>query len=437
MSAEPVEQPQRTPFYALLVSYAMVYFSLMIAMVAVPWFVLETTGSAARTGLVAAVQGVPMIFAGIFGGVIVDRVGFKRTAIISDLVAGIAFGMIPLLYYTTGITFWQLLFFVFLRATFDTPGFTARHSMMPDIAERAGIRLERANSIGQTMTQSAILLAPASAGILIGIIGSSTVLWISTGMFLISVITVSLFIPALAPSSQASVQSQTKYLGKLRGGFSFVLGTKLILALMLTVTAVQFVRANQMVILPVYGHDLYGSASSFGFMFAATGAGGLITAILFGIWGHRVPRRPIILVGASSLAFMFLLLAATPPYPVILGGMFIAGLMNGPMIPLVFTLIQENTPSDMRGRVFGLYDAAGFSAMVPGRLMAGLMIEWTGLVQTLLIVGGTYIFAIVGMVLNPNLRDLRPPQAAEEEAEAQESTEASPGTSLSPGKART
>ncbi len=421
MSTATAEHRERAPFYALLVSYAMVYFSLMLAMVAVPWFVLETTGSAARTGIVAAVQGVPMIFAGVFGGVIVDRIGFKRTAVISDLVAGFAFGMIPLLHFTTGITFWQLIFFVFLRATFDTPGFTARHSLMPDIAERAGIPLERANSIGQTLLQTAILLAPAMAGILIGVIGSSAVLWIATGMFLVSVTSVTLFIPAVRPSSQAAVQSQTRYLGQLKDGFSFVTGTKIILALFLTVMAVQFVRANQMVILPVYGHDLLGSATAFGFLFAAMGAGGVLTAIGFGIWGHRLPRRPVILIGASSMAFMFLMLSATPPYWLTLVGMFIAGLMNGPMIPLVFTMIQENTPKDLRGRVFGLYDATIFSAMVPGRLLAGYLVEWTSVVQALLIVGGSYIFAVFGMMLNPNLRNLKRPDPANQEQPERES----------------
>jgi MFS family permease len=417
--SEPAAEPrQRLPFIALLISYSMVFFSLMLAMVAVPWFVLETTGSAARTGMVAAVQGVPMIFAGIFGGVIVDRLGFKRTAIISDLMAGLSFGMIPLLHYTTGITFWQLLFFVFLRAVFDTPGFTARHSMMPDIAERAGIRLERANSISQTLLQSSILLAPATAGILIGIIGASAVLWITTALFLVSVTAVTTMIPTYRPSSQASVQSQTRYLGQLKGGLSFVFGSSLILTVMLTAMMVQFVRANQMVMLPVYAHDLFGRASDFGLMFAAMGAGGVVSALAYAVWGHRWPRRPIILVGASSLAVMFLALAMTPPFPVILGVMVLAGLMNGPMMPLVFTLLQENTPSDLRGRVFGLYDATIFTAMVPGRLLAGYLIEWTSIVQALVIIGGTYVVAIIGMAFNPNLRRLGTPAPKEPEEPA-------------------
>jgi MFS family permease len=397
---------QRAPLIALFTSHGTVHFSVLLAMVAIPWFVLETTGSASRTGLTAAVQGVPMIFAGIFGGVIVDRLGFRRTAIISDALSGVAFGMIPLLYFTTGITFWQLLVFVFLGSLFDTPGFTARLSMMPDMAYRAGVRLERANSISQTLAQGSILLAPALAGILIGVIGASAVLWINTVLFFVSVAAVGTFIPAYAPSPQSAVQSRGRYLGELKSGISFVFNSKLILALILSVTMIQFLRANLMVIMPVYAHDFFGNPSEFGFMFAAMGGGGLITAILYGIWGHRWPRRPIILIGVSSMSLAFWLLAATPAYWMILAGLFVIGLMNGPMIPLIFTLMQESTPSDLRGRVFGLYDAAMFGAMVPGRLLAGYLIEWTSIVQTLVIVGGAYLVAVAGIVSNPHLHQV-------------------------------
>jgi MFS family permease len=405
---------QKAPLIALITSGSAVHFSVLLAMVAIPWFVLEMTGSASRTGLTAAVQGVPMIFAGIFGGVIVDRLGFRRTAVISDALSGVAFGMIPLLYFTTGITFWQLLVFVFLGSLFDTPGFTARLSMMPDMAYRAGVRLERANSIGQTLSQASILIAPAAAGILIGIIGASAVLWINTGFFFVSVAAISLFIPAYSPSPQAEVQSRGRYLGELKRGISFVFASKLILALMLSITMIQFLRANLMVIVPVYVHDFFGDPSAFGFMLAAMGGGGLVTAIAFGIWGHRWPRRPIVLVGVSSLSLAFWLLATTPPYWMILVGLFVIGLMNGPMIPLIFTLMQESTPNELRGRVFGLYDASMFGAMVPGRLLAGYLIEWTSIVQTLIIVGTSYLLAVAVIVGNPHLRQLG--EHTEEEA---------------------
>jgi MFS family permease len=406
MSTNAVAPYQRTPLVALLTSGTAVHFSVLLAMIAIPWFVLETTGSASRTGLTAAVQGVPMIFAGIFGGVIVDWLGFRRTLMLSDFFSGIAFGMIPLLHFTTGITFWQLLVFVFLGSLFDTPGFTARISMMPDVAERAGVRLERANSIGQSLSQGSILLAPALAGILIGIIGASAVLWLNTLLFFVSVIVVKMFIPPVVKAQQESIYARGRYFGELKEGISFLLNAKLIFALMISITMIQFVRANLMVVLPVYAHDFFGRASDFGFMFAAMGAGGLITAIMFGIWGHSWPRRPIILVGVASLSLAFWLLAATPPYWMILAGLFVIGAMNGPMVPLMFTLMQERTPAYLRGRVFGLYDASMFGAMVPGRLLAGYMIEWTSIVQTLVIVGSGYLIAVVAISGNQSLREL-------------------------------
>jgi MFS family permease len=403
MMASVSQTIQRVPLIALLASYGTVHSSVLLFMVALPWFVLETTGSAARTGLATAVHAIPMVITGIFGGVIVDRLGFRRTAIISDLMSAVAFGMIPVLYLTIGITFGQLLTLVFIGAIFDTPGFTSRLSMMPDVAKRAGVRLERANSISQTLSQGSILLAPALAGILIGIMGAAPVLFVTTGLLLTSVTAVLIFVPRDISRAHTSVEGSQKYMSELKRGLAFLFNTKLILALMISVTLIQFLRANLMVIMPVYVQEYFTSASDFGFMFAALGGGGLVSSIMFGIWGHRLPRRPVVLVGVSSMMFAFFLLAATPPYWMILAGLVVIGFLAGPMIPLIFTLLQELTPADLRGRVFGFYDAGIFGAMIPGRLMAGYLIEWTGLIQTLLLIGGTYILALITVFANPYL----------------------------------
>lgn len=404
-----VQTTQRTPLVALMASYGTVHSSVLLFMVALPWFVLETTGSAARTGLATAVHAIPMVLTGIFGGVIVDRLGFRRTAIVSDLMSAIAFGMIPVLFLTVGLTFWQLLTLVFIGAIFDTPGFTSRLSMMPDIARRAGVRLERANSISQTLSQASILLAPALAGILIGFIGAAPVLFVTTGLLLISTLAVLFFVPTEVSRAQSSVDAAPQYISELKRGFAFLFNTRLILALMISVTMIQFLRANLLVIMPVYARDYFDSAADFGFMFAALGGGGLVSSIMFGVWGHRMPRRPVVLVGVSSLMLAFFLLAATPPYWLILSGLVVIGFMGGPMIPLVFTLLQERTPSDLRGRVFGLYDAGIFAAMIPGRLLAGYLIEWTSLIQTILLIGGAYIFALLGIFANPHLHLMNEP----------------------------
>jgi MFS family permease len=399
---------ERTPLIALLASYASAQSATLLFMIALPWFVLETTESAARTGLATAVHGVPMIFVGIFGGVIVDRLGFRRTVIISDLMTAVAFGMIPVLYLLTGITFWQLLIFVFIGAIFDTPSFTARLGLMPEVARRAGVRLERANSISQTLSQASVLLAPALGGILIGIIGAAPVIFVTAGLLLVSTIAVMLFVPSQASTAQTSVDEaqQGRYFAELKRGLSFLLDTRVILALMISVTLIQILRASLTVILPVYVQEYFTSAADFGFMFAALGGGGLVSAVLYGIWGHRLPRRPVILVGISSQMLTFVLLALTPPFWVILAGLATIGFFSGSMIPLIFTILQERTPASLRGRVFGLYDAGIFAAMVPGRLLTGYLIEWTGIVQTLMLLASAFFVALIGTFANPQLRGL-------------------------------
>ncbi len=424
MSAHAAPANQRVPLVALLASYGSVHSSVLLFMIALPWFVLETTGSAGQTGLATAVHGVPMVITGIFGGVIVDRLGYRRTAIISDLMSAIAFGMIPVMFLTVGLNFWMLLTLVFIGAIFDTPGFTSRLSMMPDVARRAGVRLERANSISQTLSQASILLAPALGGILIGIIGAAPVLFVTSGLLVTSTLAVLLFVPSESSRAQYSVDAKPEYLKELKRGIAFLFNTRVILALMISVTMIQLLRAGLLVIMPVYTQVYFESAADFGFMFAALGGGGLVSSILFGIWGHRWPRRAVVLVGVSSLMLTFFLLALTPPYWMILSGLVVIGFLGGPMIPLVFTVLQERTPSDLRGRVFGLYDAGIFGAMVPGRLFTGYVIDFVGLIQTLLIIGGAYMLALLGIFSNRHLHQVNESAPSDD-----------PGTEEEPGAA--
>jgi MFS family permease len=83
-------RPSKLPLAILLLASAISQIGDAMAMVALPWFVLQTTGSAALTGLAGAVTVLPAFLAGIFGGVLVDRLGYRRSSIIADLVSGLA-----------------------------------------------------------------------------------------------------------------------------------------------------------------------------------------------------------------------------------------------------------------------------------------------------------------------------------------------------------
>lgn len=103
----------------------------MLTFVAVPWFVLQTTGSAALTGLAGGAVALAAVLASLFGGPAVDRLGFKETSVVSDLASGLTVAAIPALYLTVGLEFWQLLGLLFAGSLLDTPGMTARQGMIP------------------------------------------------------------------------------------------------------------------------------------------------------------------------------------------------------------------------------------------------------------------------------------------------------------------
>src|SRR5690348_1785959 len=86
----------------------------LLTFLAIPWFVLQTTGSATRTGFVSAVSILAIVPSGLLGGAFVDRLGLKAAGIVSDIASGLAVAVIPALYLTTGIQFWQLAALVFL-----------------------------------------------------------------------------------------------------------------------------------------------------------------------------------------------------------------------------------------------------------------------------------------------------------------------------------
>src|SRR3954454_18451436 len=102
MPPQPPGQPQRErlPILALLCANAISLVGSQFTLLAVPWFVLQTTGSATKTGFTGFFSLLPFMIGGAFGGVLVDRLGFRRTSILADFGCGLMIGLVPLLHYT-------------------------------------------------------------------------------------------------------------------------------------------------------------------------------------------------------------------------------------------------------------------------------------------------------------------------------------------------
>src|SRR4029453_4246236 len=104
---------RRAPLYALYAADTISLPGNAVAQIAIPWYVLATTGSATLTALVVFFNFLPIVLAAFFGGVVVDRLGFRASSIVADLASSAAVAAIPLLDVTIGIEIWQLMVLFF------------------------------------------------------------------------------------------------------------------------------------------------------------------------------------------------------------------------------------------------------------------------------------------------------------------------------------
>jgi MFS family permease len=412
-SATVASGTSRVPVYTLLIATAISLLGTRLTGVAVPWFVLVTTGSAAKTGLTVFFTTLPLFLSGFFGGALVDRLGFKRTSVLADLFSGATIALIPLLYYTVGLAFWQLLLLVFLADSLNTPGNTARQGLWPDLTELAGYRLERVNAARQGIGNLAGLLGPPLAGALIAVVGPGRVLWLDAATFLASAVAVAVAVPA----TRRAPARAGRYLAELLEGWRFIRRDRLIFALFTFDSISNFLGYPIFfVVLPVYASRVLGSSVALGVLLAGFGGGSLAGALLYGAVGHRLPRRATFIWSFLLSSLPFFALAITPPLGVAVAAMVAIGLTYAPFTPLLTTVAQERTPAALRGRVFGMLTAVSFAASTPGVILVGYLLDVVSLRAMLLAFAVANLPVALAMALNPALRAMNPPSAAEREA---------------------
>jgi MFS family permease len=414
----------RVPLIAMLSADAISMAGNAAALVAIPWFVLQTTGSPSKTGITAAAGIVPVVVSGLLGGPYVDRLGYRRASIIADLTSFAAVAAIPWLYATVGLEFWQLVLLVFLGALLDAPGVTARAAMLPDVAEPAGWSLERVSGAAAAVSRAARLAGAPLAGLLIVFVGPTNVLWIDAGTFVFSAAAIAFGVPPrpAATRPEPDEGDGVGYFTEIKEGFAFLYGRRVLFVLIVVVTVTNMLDAVGLVALPVYASRVYGTAWSLGLMIGVSGAGAVLGALAYSALGERLSRRRVFTWGFAGATTWYPIAALFPPLGIMLAGRGIAGTAAGAINPVIDTVLLERVPDGMRGRVFGVGNAAAWIAMPLGVLIAGPAIEAFGLRATLIATGAVYVVVAVLTIWAPSLADLdrRPEEAAGSPEEVRE-----------------
>ncbi|HEU5159179.1 MAG TPA: MFS transporter [Streptosporangiaceae bacterium] len=370
--------------------------------IAVPWFVLTTTGSAARAGVAAFVSLLPIVISAIFGGAIADRMGHRRFSVVSDLASGVLTAAIPVLFLTTGLGFAPMLALLFGRWLLASPGETARRALVPALAGAGAVRMERATAAFDAVSRGARMVGAPLAGVLIAVFGATrlgpvALLFVDAATFLVSALLIGCGVPRAGHDAAppAGGRDLDGYLARLREGLAFLWREPVLRALSVMILVTNMLNVGwAQVLLPVYTREVLGDPRALGLLLGVYGGGAMVGALAYGAVGARLPRRKTyascFLAGSVPVMLVF---AVQAPFVALIGVQALSGLVSGALNPLISVVEFERIPARLRARVMGAGDAGAYAGMPVGGLLAGTLAGSIGLTATMLAFAAIYLVA--------------------------------------------
>jgi MFS family permease len=384
-------------------NYRLFFFSQLISLsgtwmqtTAQSWLVLELTGKAtagSALGLMVALQFLPMLLFGVWGGVIADRLDKRRTLIWTQSSAAML-AVVLWLIVLTGVTqLWMIYVLAFLLGcvtVFDNP---ARQAFVIEMVGADDV----ANAVGlnSAVFNSARLVGPALAGILIHAIGISP-------SFLLNAISFVPVIAALAAMrtrelSQLNPVPRSK--GQIREGLRYVWSTPVLRSTLLLVTVVATFGFNQIIVLPLLARYVFGGgAGLYGAMFAALAAGGLIGGL--GAAARGAPSRSMLIWSAVGFSVMAMLVSLAPNAVVAMIGLVPMGVFSMTFIATANSTLQLSSRHEMRGRVMALYALVFLGSTPLGGPLIGWISQQWGARSGLFVGGAVSLVAAVAAALS-------------------------------------
>lgn len=380
-----------------------------LSVIALPWFVLETTGSAAATGLAVVCETAPLVVVvAAAAGAVVDRFGAMATRVGSDVISAATVLAIPLLHATTGIAYWQLLVLMALNGAVRAPAPAASLVLLNALVPVAGMSGDRARSLYSAGIRLAFILGTPVGGAVIAWRGAPTALVLDAASFAVSALLLLAVLGRGRARPDADVADAAPR-SRWWAGLSMLAADRTLapMSVLLVGTAVLFGGWTG-VLAPSYGLSVLGDPRALGGLLAVFSAGALLGTLAYPWVAARVGAHRLVVVGvAVETALLYGVLAAVLAVSVLLVAMAVAGLAMGTISPLWLGLVTTRSSPHQQGHVFGASFALEQAGGAAGAGVAGVVVSLVG------ISGALTASAAVGVVLTavavaaPGLRDLR------------------------------
>ncbi len=382
---------------ALLAAEVVSKTGTQMTWLALPWFVLVTTGSAKKMTAVLAAELIAAGLAGPASGRVADRLGLRGTLLLCDVARAPLMAAIPTLHLLHALSFPALLAIVFLYGAFSMPSFAAQEAIVPALVGDGETLLGQAAALFQGANRLTILLGPPAAGILVGVFGATGVLYIDAATYVVSVALVLAWVPAVA------VTHESEETRGMRSALRFIQRERLIRSWLVAFVCIDVAWQGIFAALPVLVYESYGKdAKVLGWMLAGFGAGAFL--------GSAVAFRLVRSADALLLASFAILCQTAPTWLIpfdlpawaIVGAFFAAGVFNPIVNAPSRAIMAMRVPAALRPTVFSLSVTstavlAPLALLVIGPLLASVGPRPVMLALIAMQTSGVLLFFAAGM----------------------------------------
>lgn len=408
---EPHRQNLRFAFRALrhrnyrlfFAAQAVSLIGTWIARIAIGWLVYRLTRSAFMLGLVGFVSLVPTFVLTPLGGVVADR--WSRHRVLLGTQVTLMLTSLALAYFALSgtVTVGHVLVLGALQGLCNAFDIPARQAFVVDMVE-GHADLSSAIAINSMVFNSARLIGPSIAGVLIAIFSEGPCFLID-GVSFLAVVAALL---AMRVSTSAPRRERTHVLHELREGFAAAFGFAPIRAILLLMALTSLVGMPYTVLMPVFADRvLHGDAMTLGFLMAASGVGALAGGLVLAMRDSVLGLGRVIAGGTATFGLALIVFGMSGVLWLSLPLLAIAGFAMMVQSAASNTVVQTIVADKLRGRVMGFFAMAFMGTMPFGALLAGVLARHVGAPATVMLGGGLCIVAgALFARLLPGLRKL-------------------------------
>jgi MFS family permease len=357
----------------LLVAEAVSSTGSAMTFVALPWFVLVTTGSATKMSTVLAAEILPMALFGIPSGSVVARLGARTSMLVSDLVRAPLVALVPLLHWTGHLTFALLLLIVFLLGIFMAPYAASQRSIIPELLGDDEKAVAKASGLLGGAQHLPIVVGPALGGVLIAWFGTSPLLVVDGATFLFAFVVVLAVVrggrPVVHDDESRGILAGVRYLA--RDG---LLGP-----MTLTIIVLDGAANGISVAVPLLAYTRYDRDPHVaGWIFTAFGIGAITGSVLVMKLLDRYPPLRLASFGIIAATLPLGIVALPVSWPVVGAAVVLCGLFVPLVNAPIMGILTTRPPAALRAKVMTAVLAASGSGGPLGRLIIGPLYRWHG-----------------------------------------------------------